>query len=170
MKSRVIIGFVFALTGIMCLYIGLAIGSRINTTRQIEGINADILKAFPFDLSMMGTHSHGKRDVPANMTPPSLKLEILPNMMMKGQYSMHLILHNFRFTPEFVNGDPVFGEGHAHLYIDGVFISIIYGPWIYIPTLKPGKHKIYVTLNYNNHDEYTVAGKTIGAESLVDVE
>ena len=58
--------------------------------------------------------------------------------MKERNYSLHLITENFRFAPESVSMKPVFGEGHAHLYIDDVLICRIYGPWQHIPALKPG--------------------------------
>ena len=97
-------------------------------------------------------------------------MEIFADPMKERNYSLHLITENFRFAPESVSMKPVFGEGHAHLYIDDVLISRIYGPWQHIPALKPGVHKIYVTLNLNNHDEYMVNGNTISARATIDAK
>jgi hypothetical protein len=69
-----------------------------------------------------------------------------------------------------VSQDPVLGEGHGRVYVDDFFFCRAYGPWVHIPELNPGKHVIYVTLNWNNHDEYAVAGKTIGSQVTIDVK
>ena len=42
--------------------------------------------------------------------------------------------------------------------VDDVLLGRIYGSWHHLPRLKPGKHEILVTLNWNNHDEYAVGG------------
>ncbi len=69
----------------------------------------------------------------------------------------------FTFAPGNVNGTHVDGEGHAHIYVDGVKISRVYTPWYYLGDVEPGDHEIRVTLNANSHNEYTFNGEKVEA-------
>ena len=97
-------------------------------------------------------------------------LEVWPDPMKERTYSLHLGTEHFRFAPEAVSRAAVFGEGHAHLYVEDVLLGRIYGSWHHLPRLKPGKHEILVTLNWNNHDEYSIGGKTIAAGQILEVK
>lgn len=90
--------------------------------------------------------------------------------MRRNEAHPRLYTANFRFAPESVSRGAVFGEGHGHVYIDDFLFCRAYGPWVHIPSLKPGRHMIYVTLNWNNHDEYAVAGETIGVKTTIEVQ
>ena len=76
----------------------------------------------------------------------------------------------FTFAPEKVNTTHVPGEGHAHLYVDGVKLRRVYGPWAHVEGLSSGMHEISVTLNANTHEEYAVDGQSITAAATVHVE
>jgi hypothetical protein len=125
---------------------------------------------YPLEMPASGAHSHQQAEVPKGKAAPSLQLEVLADPMMERNYSLHLITENFRFAPESVSRGAVLGEGHGHVYIDDFLFCRAYGPWVHIPRLKPGRHMIYVTLNWNNHDEYAVAGKTIGVKTMIEVK
>ena len=80
---------------------------------------------------------------------------------------VHAVTTGYRFAPEHLSpihgeGKVVQGEGHGHIYVDGAAAPklMIVGPWTYLP-LKPGKHTIRVTLNANDHNEWTWSGKTV---------
>lgn len=61
---------------------------------------------------------------------------------------------NWTWAPENVNAAALPNQGHAHLYVDGVKVARLYGPWYHLDGLAPGPHDITVTLNANNHAEY----------------
>ena len=77
--------------------------------------------------------------------------------------NVQIIPEGFEFAPENVNGTHVDGEGHAHIYVDGVKISRVYTPWYYLADLTPGEHEIRATLNANSHEEYSVGGEKVEA-------
>jgi hypothetical protein len=83
-------------------------------------------------------------------------------------WNVHIFTTNFTFTPQNINGEPVAGEGHVHLYIDGV-LTVVFGPWYHIDTLASGKHSIEVSLNNNDHSVYSFEGKYIEATSTLSV-
>jgi len=66
--------------------------------------------------------------------------------------------------------DPVPGEGHAHLYVDGDLMTMIYGPEFRIPNLDPGTYQLMVTLSTNDHLEYTVGGEVLSTMATLVVE
>ena len=77
--------------------------------------------------------------------------------------NVQILTEGFTLAPENVNGDHVEGEGHAHIYVDGVKISRVYTPWHHLRSLTPGEHEIRVTLNSNSHQEYTIGGTKVEA-------
>ena len=75
---------------------------------------------------------------------------------------------NFTFAPENVNKENVDGEGHAHLYIDGVKWGRLYGKHVHIGNLSEENHVFKVTLNANNHDNYSHHNMLIEDEVTYD--
>jgi hypothetical protein len=61
----------------------------------------------------------------------------------------------FRWAPENADGDPVAGEGHANIYVDGEHHGRLYASRLHLP-LEPGPREIRVTLN-DSHDEPVLA-------------
>jgi hypothetical protein len=74
----------------------------------------------------------------------------------------------FRWAPEHASGEPVAGEGHAHLYVDGEKQGRLYGGHVHLP-LEPGVHEIRVTLNGNDHEDLLVDGAPVEATVTVEV-
>lgn len=111
------------------------------------------------------THSAAPRTAPAKMRLVSLK--VTPDAM-KG-HNLLVRTRGFRFAPEHASGRHVTGEGHAHLYVDGVKTTRLYGPAFYLGDLKPGRHVIRVTLNANDHRDYRRGGKPLAARATVTV-
>jgi methionine-rich copper-binding protein CopC len=99
-------------------------------------------------------HHHDIYLHPAGTPAPTVKLEVKPDA--KGGFNVHVETTNWTWAPEHVNGEAVPNEGHAHLYVDGVKVARLYGPWYHLDALTPGPHDITVTLNANNHGEYAV--------------
>ncbi len=62
-----------------------------------------------------------------------------------------LIATDMIFAPERVSTGHVEGEGHAHIYVDGVKVSRIYGMWHYLGDLEPGEHEVRIELSQNDH-------------------
>ena len=83
----------------------------------------------------------------------SVKIKITKDMM--SGINIKLETKDFVFAPENVNKENIDGEGHAHLYIDGVKWGRLYGKHVHIGNLSEGNHVFKVTLNANNHDNYS---------------
>ncbi len=89
----------------------------------------------------------------------------------KAGWNVHLMPTGFTWTPEHASSDPVDGEGHAHLYVDGEKVGRVYGEWFHLnEDLEPGDHVFRVTLNANDHSDYAIDGELVEAEVTITVE
>ena len=75
----------------------------------------------------------------------------------------------FTFTPEAANAEDVPGEGHAHIYVDGVKITRLYGPDYHLTAVEPGEREIRVSLNTNSHADYVRGTRLVDAVQTVTV-
>ena len=73
-------------------------------------------------------------------------------------WTLHVITENFTFSPQNASRDHVPGEGHAHVYINGVKLGRFYGPWVHLDNLPEGEVTVEVTLNANDHRPLAVSG------------
>jgi hypothetical protein len=110
------------------------------------------------------THSHGVYEVSAEEAP---KVELIVTEDTKSGYNIKIAATDFTFTPESVNGENVIGEGHAHLYVDGQKVGRLYSPYYHYDGDFEGTKLFTVTLNANDHSEYTVDGDPITATQSV---
>jgi hypothetical protein len=114
-----------------------------------------------------GEHEHRAIAIPANQPVPTLHLIVHPDA--RQGWNLELQVANFSFAPEHVNQESSTTEGHAHLYIDGVKITRLYGTWYYLADLTPGTHEITVSLNTNGHEALMYDGQPIADTVIVDV-
>ena len=84
-----------------------------------------------------------------------------------GGVAVNITTEGWLWTPDNVDGEHVPGEGHAHIYVDGVKISRVYGPNYHLGGLQPGERQVRVTLNSNSHSELTYGGKAVEATESV---
>jgi len=83
---------------------------------------------------------------------PTVRLTMHPEPD-NGWY-LALATTHFTFAPGHAGGPAVTGEGHAHLYLDGMKIDRIYAPAEFMMPLTPGQHDVEVVLNSNDHRPY----------------
>jgi hypothetical protein len=116
------------------------------------------------------THAHKEIEINADLPIPSVNLTVIEDIM--GGYNLKLDFTNFTLTPEKVNMDNVPNEGHVHLYINQVGVARIYGQWYNIKKdqLKTGENIIQVTLNANDHSDWTLNGMHIEDTETVIVK
>ena len=110
-----------------------------------------------------GGHSHAGLEAEG---PLAVNIDVL--VEDGGGVNMHIMTEGWRWTPENVNEEHVPGEGHAHVYVDGVK-NRVYGPYYHIPGLEPGSHHIRVTLNANTHDDMYANEFLVEAVAMVVV-
>lgn len=82
---------------------------------------------------------------------PSVELAITETP--DGRRLLAISADGFTFTTADII-EPVAGEGHAHLYVDGELVTMIYKSEFVLPRLEPGSHLLTVTLSTNDHLEY----------------
>jgi hypothetical protein len=152
--------------GITALLFGGFAGSQVTTVTQTAA--EQTLEAYPLDLALSGQHRHDRLNV-APEEAPSVSIDVQRDPMMPTHFNLRIQPEGLEFAPESVSGDHVRGEGHAHVFVDGVKISRAYSEWYHLPRLNPGNHTITVTLNTNDHREYAVDGESIKAEETVHV-
>lgn len=128
----------------------------------------------PLDMSNDDGHDHEHADEAdpsrlrewAGSAVPTLHVSIHESQ----EFSTLLIdVDGFVFTPATVT-DPIDGQGHAHLYVDGELLTMIYEPVFDLPSLPDGSHELTVTLSTNDHLEYSSNGEPIGASVMVGTD
>lgn len=107
-------------------------------------------------------------EVGENDPAPSLRLDVRP--LDSNGYRVILETENFSFfRPEADASPHIDGQGHGHLYLNGLKLQRMYGTEAVIGALPPGRHRVSVTLNTNDHRTYMVDGAAVSAEMEVDV-
>ena len=110
-------------------------------------------------------HQHSHIEISSLPEKPGISLYVTRDVVVG--WNIHLVATNFRFAPEHVNEQPVPGEGHAHLYVDGKKVARLHSPWFHLGDLSPGRHTLQVTLNTNNHASLVLQGIPVAATEEV---
>ena len=110
-----------------------------------------------------GGHSHATLNAEG---PLAISIDAVAEA--KGGVNVHIMTEGWTWAPENVNEEHVPGEGHAHIYVDGVK-NRVYSPYYHVPGLEPGSHHIRVTLNANTHDDMYANGFPVEAVAMVVV-
>ena len=111
-----------------------------------------------------GLHTHDEMMSDGSMThgvpveaPDGMSVSLQVMADSVSGHNLRIVAEGFRFAPENAGAAHVPGEGHAHLYVNGVKTRV-YGEWFHLDGLPPGAHEIRVTLNANDHSPYAVGG------------
>lgn len=120
--------------------------------------------------TVSGGHTHAEVDTVAAPSNTAISIHVEPDAHSAGGLNVRIDTAGFSFAPDSVNGDHVAGEGHAHIYIDGVKIGRVYGPWFFLGGLSPGEHEVRVTLTANTHQPYERDGEPLAASVMVTVQ
>ena len=155
---------------ILMLLVGLIFGGGLGfTVAAANGITLDghdHATDHGHATAAVASHDHETpRDLPAGPDAPTLAVTATPDP--SSGWNLHLETGNFVFSPEHASTDHVPGEGHAHVYIDGVKLGRFYGPWLHLPAQEPGT-KVRVTLNPNDHRPLAVGGDRVEETLLLD--
>ncbi len=148
-------------TAIPLLVIGLIFGGGIGfTIAAANGITLDGHDHEAHDAMDHSTMDHGGMahdevfSLEVTATSPTLTVVVLEDPA--SGYNLHIMTENFTFSPENASLDHIEGEGHAHVYINGVKLGRFYGPWVHLDNLPEGEVTVEVTLNANDHRELAV--------------
>lgn len=111
-------------------------------------------------LGVSQPYQDGGASVPVSATiPDSWNSEAKPYLALdvnvEGDVAdVTMITENFLFTEQDI--DPAHGEGHAHVYLNGEFMGMLYDSSFKLKKLPKGEHELRVELNYSNHLPYNV--------------
>lgn len=156
------VGLSTALTLSMALQISAQEASNGETAADMAGMDRDMA-------AMEGEgveHVHPALPVDPALPIPSLTHLVFPDAM--DGYNVQILARNFTFTPAAINRDVVPNEGHAHIYINGVKITRVYGNWHHLPSalFAPGVNAMTVTLNANDHSTWADPGGELIASTV----
>jgi len=102
---------------------------------------------------------------------PDLPLPVIDMSLAQtdtpGLFAISVEVTNFTIAPDKVDLDPVDGEGHMHLLIDGTKVERFTElEWeVQVPE---GEHLVEVELSANNHSAYAIDGAPIRASATVE--
>jgi copper(I)-binding protein len=100
--------------------------------------------------------------------PPELTMTV--SATETGEWTVDLRTVNFTFVPEKDVPLHVPGEGHGHLYLNGLKLGRVYDTKVTIGALPKGRHEVEVTLNTNTHMPYMNADGPVSARQVINVD
>ncbi|TRV75326.1 hypothetical protein FKN01_21890 [Streptomyces sp. 130] len=168
-RARPVARPVLALLAAAVLVLGAgACGGRATThhkpgTSHAEdtGSNGRLLKADDGD-------GHRLRQVDA-AGAPEVDLAVRPDS--EDGWNVHLIVANFRFTPDSVGGGALAGRGHARLFLDGHPLARVYGAWFHLPEslirAAGGGTRLTAGLYADDHTAWAVGSAPVRAAATL---
>ena len=96
---------------------------------------------------------------------PTLEIALTPDPL--GGWNIMLETENFTFAPEYAGYTHIEGEGHAHLYVDGVKVARMYDEAYYLEGYNLPDHEITVVLNANDHAPLAIDGEIVSASATI---
>ena len=161
--KNIIIGFIGGVV------VGVVLSHLMSVTTEIpkEG-TGDHTDHMTHETNTYSHHAHDSIEVPEGTPAPTLSIEALPDA--KSGYNVRIETTNFEMLAENVNLNPTPGEGHAHIYVNDEKISRVYGEWFHLDgkLFKAGENTIKVSLNANDHSQWSVGGESIEIEVVVN--
>ena len=115
-----------------------------------------------------GVHSHSMLAVDNWSVKPTIIAEIHKDPV--GGWNLNLQTTNFTYNAAAAGLENKQGEGHAHVYVNGMKLARIYGDWFHIGALPQGHNLILVTLNANDHSSLMHSGAMLEHELMVMVK
>lgn len=96
---------------------------------------------------------------------PALGLTLLPE---GDGWSLSLDIRRLALSAQAADSPHRTGQGHGHLYLNGLKLGRLYAENFRIGALPPGQHRIRVSLNTNDHRPYATGGAPIEALALIE--
>lgn len=86
-----------------------------------------------------------------------------------GALAIRLALTNFAFAGPNAGADHVPGKGHAHLYVDGAYVTEFTSTEQVLPAMPAGNHEFTVGLNSVDHRAFASEGRIVGDRVVVRI-
>lgn len=116
---------------------------------------------------MGASHGGTAYAVPKDEPAPAIALTVTAD---RDGWALRVETRNFTFDEAAADGPHAPGHGHAHIYLDGLKLSRLYGPTYRIGALPPGTYTVRVALNTNDHRAYEVNGERVAATAEITVD
>ena len=132
-------------------------------------ITADIAGSFPITVHVgaeSGGEDHHAKTIEA---PPGMSVSVAATPDDQSGANLSIATTGLTFAPDKVDQPHVAGEGHAHVYLDGVKLGRVFANDHYISDLDPGERTIRITLNANSHEQYAIGGHPVEATTTVTI-
>ena len=100
---------------------------------------------------------------------PVPTIELKTHLDPASGVNLEIITTGFTLAPERASTDPVDGEGHFHIYVDGVKLRRLYAHWAHVGLKEPGDYEIRVEMSANNHAPLAVNGEILDATAVVTI-
>ena len=110
----------------------------------------------PHDDAGPMTHDHS-----ALIDAPAATATVTVTPDGPGAINLHIVPDGMTFAPQSVNQPHVPGQGHAHVYVNGVKEARVYGKWLHLTGLPSGPATLRVTLNANSHEQLAHNGQPL---------
>lgn len=120
-------------------------------------------------------HDHITREIDPSTPVPKIEIQIYKDAM--DGVNVHVDVENYELgapdrvaTKTDLNKDGIL-QGHAHVFINAVKYSRLYGMDMHIPAsaLKKGTNQIAVSLNSHNHENWTKNNHNIMSSVFFDL-
>jgi len=95
----------------------------------------------------------------------SLAMEVEP---VEDGWRVLIDAPGLEFSADAADGEHVPGQGHGHLYLDGLKLQRVYAPELRIGALPPGRYELTLSLNANDHRAYAVDGTPLTASATIE--
>lgn len=130
--------------GFLPLTLQFASGAKVATRARIE-------TGMVMDHSLAG----------GQVAQPAPGLEIALQHIGARKVAITVSVQNFRFVLKDGMAAHVDGEGHAHVYLNGLKLARLYSSEFETGALPPGKYALRVSLNTNDHRPYLDGGQPV---------
>lgn len=106
---------------------------------------------------------HGQMGGVAIDPSPQLRIVEMDEIGAEGG-EVTLVAENFTFVRTEVGAPHVPGEGHAHVYLNGLKLGRLYEEKVTLGGLMPGDYVLRISLNTHDHQAYLDDGVPVAAE------
>lgn len=123
------------------------------------------------EMSMADGHDHGHDHTTLMEVDyqPAPTIELKTHLDPKSGVNLEVITTGFSLAPERASTEPVAGEGHFHIYVDGVKLRRLYAHWAHVDLQEPGDYEIRVEMSANNHAPLAVDGAKLDDTAIVTI-
>lgn len=115
----------------------------------------------------MGMSTDPSHDTDVVESEVPIDVSLMTDVEDDGGVNLHIMTDGWTWSTGGAAYVP--GEGHAHVYVDGELLRMVYEPVSHLSGLTPGERHIRVSLSANNHADLTYDGEPIEATTMVTV-